>query len=278
MRILGFCALVGLALLGLPGCNKSASPPEKSETSAEQAKPQAAVPVPGVDTIAQVHWVGKKRLSTQSNAVAFMAIWALPESARLEAQTLDKLALFPWLKSVTNHLSTITNYQALVAAHSTASLLRPMLDDLVQEECWVEMRRAGTNRQAETAIAIRLSSDRATLWQKQLAAVLESLAGIRAVPGPNGQGWSLKKHDYPNLVELTRAGDWTIVGLAQDTNQLVPEFVSRIQTSRAPFLARATNYWVEAEMDFPKLAAPLARCSHPSKIGQAFRCRSLAME
>src|SRR5437899_8984918 len=91
----GFCAalLVGLAA----GCKKS-TPAEPVSSEPPQASPQnAATQAPTLDTIARVHWLGIKRLAAETNAAYFMSIWNLPETAKLEAQTLDKLAL--WLAS-----------------------------------------------------------------------------------------------------------------------------------------------------------------------------------
>src|SRR5579864_9808299 len=68
------------------GCHKSAAP--SSTTSAP--------PAPAMDTIVRVHWLGKKKLSADTNSAELMAIWKMPESAKLESQTLDKLSLAPW--------------------------------------------------------------------------------------------------------------------------------------------------------------------------------------
>ena len=50
---------------------------------------------PPADTgnvVARIHWLGKKKLASDRTAARLMTIWNLPESANLEAQTLDKLA------------------------------------------------------------------------------------------------------------------------------------------------------------------------------------------
>src|SRR3954470_16031649 len=48
------------------------------------------------ETVARIHWLGKKKISAGPNANGLMQIWNLPESARLEAHILDKLSAFPW--------------------------------------------------------------------------------------------------------------------------------------------------------------------------------------
>src|SRR6266699_1477868 len=95
LRNLGFA--LGLAfLLGfVAGCKKSASVEVSKGDAAKpplQSEPQKSPPL---DLIARVHWLGMKRLATETNAAHFMSIWNLPETAKLQNQTLDKLAL--WL-------------------------------------------------------------------------------------------------------------------------------------------------------------------------------------
>ena len=182
--------------------------------------------------VARVHWSGMKQLSGGTNAASLMTIWNLPESRRLERQTLDKLSLAPWPLL---HRNLDTN---------AAALLRPLLDDLVADESYLEIRQA-TNQPEELVLAIRLDDQRAALWQTNLAAVLESLTGIPPVPASGHHyGWSLKKHHDPNFLELTRAGGWTIVGAAEDHNDLVAELKSRIQQGQAPLMAGNTTNWL----------------------------------
>src|SRR5438093_7775215 len=58
-----------------------------------KAAPPAPAAATGPETVGRVHWLGKKRMGAEANAAYFMTLWNLPESAQLEAQSLDKLAL-----------------------------------------------------------------------------------------------------------------------------------------------------------------------------------------
>src|ERR1043166_7566659 len=88
----GLLACVAAAICG--GCKKSEPP----------APPSAA---PAADLVARVHWLGKKRLAAEPNAAYFMTLWNLPESAALEAQTLDRLARA--LAHDTHQLATLSS-------------------------------------------------------------------------------------------------------------------------------------------------------------------------
>jgi hypothetical protein len=207
-------------------------------------------------TIARIHWLGMKQLSSEANAAHLVAIWNLPESRRLERQTLDKLSLAPWPLL---HRNVDTN---------AATLLRPLLDDLVADESCLEIRQT-TNQPGELVLAIRLDDQRAALWQTNLARVLESLTGIHPVPTPEpGYGWSLKKHHDPNFLELTRVGGWTIVGAAQDHNGLLDELLTRIRQGQPPLPVGPTNDWLAADLNLSRVflaGVGTSRCDVPAR-------------
>src|SRR4030095_11096887 len=97
----------------------------------------------------------------------------MPESANLEAQTLDKLSTAPWRllgKAPANHETALTNAGPALKHF----LLRPLLADLVSEESYWESSST-TNRPPEIVLAIKLPDQRANLWRTNLAVVMESL-------------------------------------------------------------------------------------------------------
>jgi hypothetical protein len=221
-----FAAVLGIICVG---CEKSA--PKSTE-----AAPPVIPRVETRETVARLHWLGRKKIAATTNSTAFMKIWDAPESARVQAQTLDKLSTAPWrlLPAAT------TNTAA-------APLLRTLLEDCVDEESYLEIRGA-TNQPGELAFAIHLSAERASVWETNLATVLESLTAIH--PTSNSEAaWSLKKHDFPNLVEFARVADWTVIGIGENTNALFSDFLARTGRSRSPLAAGAPDFWVDADVD-----------------------------
>ena len=192
------------------GCNKSQPAPVPSAGDHEYAP---ALQTPVADDIARIHWLGKKKISADTNAIEAMQIWNLPESAKFEAQALDKLSIAPWrlLRGETNQSST--------------NLLRPLLNDLVEEESCVEVRKVTNagNTTTEMVLAIHLDNQRTGVWETNLAAVLQSLTGIQPTKSPTASHWALKKHHVPNLIEFARVGEWEVVGAAEDHNALLDE-------------------------------------------------------
>lgn len=193
--------------------------------------------------IARIHWLGKTKVSGDTNSSELMTIWNMPESAKLEAQTIDKLSLAPWrfLRGQTNQ--------------SASSLLKPLLRDIIDEESYMEIRQpsGSTNQDCEMVLAIHLNNQHAALWDTNLAAVLESLTGIRPVRGDNR--WSLKKHHAPNLIEFRRLGEWILLGAAEDHNGLLDETLDRMKQGHSPSAESKTNLWIEADIDLQRISS-----------------------
>src|SRR5947209_13166764 len=117
-------SLIVSLLIGA-GCKKSQPPPSPPAATSTNSSTTLAVPK---DTLAQIHWVGKKQVAADTNSHDLMAVWNLPESTKLEAQTLEKLSTAPWRLF---HLEVDTN---------ASSQLRPLVNDLLQEESYLEIR------------------------------------------------------------------------------------------------------------------------------------------
>src|SRR5882724_5216944 len=93
-RISAFGFLCLCSLLAA-GCKKSS--PTDDRTAQTTPSPSTLDPLdPRPSTLSTIHWLGKKRIAAETNATGFMKIWNLPESAKVEAQTLDKLSTAPW--------------------------------------------------------------------------------------------------------------------------------------------------------------------------------------
>ncbi|HZL42886.1 MAG TPA: hypothetical protein VFD66_06365 [Verrucomicrobiae bacterium] len=211
----------------------------KSET------PANAVSTPGsglsADTIASIHWRGKKDLGIISGAYYLLRLWNLGESTTLEKQTLDKLSSAPW-RWLHGEAEGTNEYHFL---------LRPLLDDVLREESYFEMRQPA-NQPGETVFAIRLDERRAGVWETNLANVLNSLAGAWPL-GSADHGWTLQRQQNPKLIELVRAGDWTLIGVADAQNHLLRQVAQRVATSPDPFGTKASDHWLEAHLKLQRI-------------------------
>jgi hypothetical protein len=252
IRTTGIWALVCSVFVVGTGC-------KKSDANAPQSEATDNSPV------ATVHWMGAARLTKEANATGFLKIWRLPETDRLRAQTLDKLAIAPWLLSSTNRPPATTNYATLVRENHSASLIRPLLDDLVQNECYLEVREAKP-ASAQVALAVRLDSKRAGFWETNLGAVFAAVSGSHASTAQSAaRAWEIQSvnsaHEALALlrhVELTRTGDWTVLGFSPGQNEVFADLLGRIQHNQMPSATPSTNNWLEAIFDLRRLSSALA--------------------
>jgi hypothetical protein len=235
----GMVLLIGLCGALVAGCKHSDAKVPVAPTAA--STPASFVMKP----VVRLHWIGRKQLAGETNAAGLLRVWNRAESLRLENQTLDKLARAPW-----PGWSGDANTSAI-----GPGLLRPLLDDLVAREFYFGINQA-TNGRREWVVAVRLDDARAGLWETNLAAALKAMTGSQPKPSPAIHGWSVTKRQTSRLIELARAGEWTLVGAATERNALLQDFLARLQSRQAPFEFSGTNSWLEVEADLAELIKP----------------------
>ena len=291
---LGLLAILVVGLGG--GCKKS-------------APATLLLPPPPVETVVGIHWVGKQRLTADTNAAALMGIWSLPESRKLEAQTLDRLAVgllargrgegaSNQLSVISNRLPVIgnqpsvnTNQLSISGSRSAATnhtsltnsqpaqltgspaLLRPLLEDLLEQESFINVRQAA-EQPRELTLAIRLSAERARLWQTNLAALLESLTAGRAAPVPGrSNGWQLQFRDsgppgasqqplVTRTCDLALVGEWTVVGLARGSNGSFGQTLTLFREHPTGEGLTPSNLWLFANVNLRRVAGALSVSSN----------------
>ena len=211
------------------------------------------------DLIARVHFAGTDRIATDPNHAAFTNEFCSAEARALASQTLDKLARVPgvWFQS-----------KLPAGAGDGAAQLRPLLDDLLQAEWIFEMR--DTPGSPEYALAIRLSPERAQLWSKNLAALLQGWTGIGISQDKSGT-WELKKHLPPDLFQFSRSGDWVVIGCGQDKLSLGGQILQN---------APASDGWLGVEANWPRLAQlfPALKAFDFPKIQMAVAARGTNLQ
>lgn len=247
MRSIGVTWVLLLAVV-LSGCGKSedkaSSAKLPARTPAEVAPQRAVLPQPAPGTVARIHWKGKKAVAVDANAASLMEIWNLPETARVGQQVMEGLARAPWRLMAGR--STATN------SEEVAGLIRPLLEDVLQEETYLELRGL-PDAPDELALAVRVAPNRVGLWQTNVAAAVQGL-GCRPNPAaPAGSAeWQFgAANPVPPLssnVVLTVTGSWTVVSLSSGPRTLLGEILSSIQRTQVPYGAHAEN-WLQAEAD-----------------------------
>jgi hypothetical protein len=188
--------------------------------------------------IARIHFAGAEKISADTNSPAFMNEFCSPAALALESQTLDKLSRAPasWLK-----------YGMPAGVGDGTAQLRPLLDDFLKSEWLFEMRDVN-NLSPEYALAIRLSDERAQLWQKNLQSLLESWTKISVQKIPDG--FELQKHQPPNSFRFQRHGDWVVLDCGENELHLGGEILEPLL--KIKITAAETN-WLTADLNWPRL-------------------------
>jgi hypothetical protein len=204
-------------LLAAAGCKK--------ESPSENSKAPKGQTVPAGETVLRAHWLGKQRISAETNSGYFTGIWTLPESQKLEARILDQLASAPIHLLTTNYptpppstnSSATLNSQLSTNFHASARILRPLLDDLVVSEVYLEVA-ASSNVLSNLGLAIRMDEQRAALWKSNLPQAFAALT--------NDSSFKSQASTFPfsplySHLEIFRSGDWTYVGLGPQASALI---------------------------------------------------------
>jgi hypothetical protein len=264
--------LCAVALALLPGCKKSSSS-EAGGTNQNlqlQGNRLPAMPVPVLRQpalVARFHWVGHNALTNDPTAAYVTQIWNLPETAKLQDLLESKLAA-----ALAGETFNPTNPSA-----TNSALLKPLVADLVEHETYFETRQA-TNESIEFSLAVKLDPVRAALWQTNLAVFL--ISKYQALHKPvmawiaNGAQFKVQTNAF---VSIVRSGDWTALSLeVTDQGELLGEMVKGIRDARTPFAPPDKHFWLEANLDLPRLfpiactflspAASSSTIHHPSSI------------
>ncbi len=189
------------------------------------------------------HYAGRAGLPAGTNAARFKEIEALPSTAALKADVAQKFstALLPFWKA-----------SLPAGATEQSPLLKPLLEDLLTSEAFIEVR--GVPGSAEMALAVAVSDDRGQLWDRnlrQLAAAWK-LGTLRDLAADGFKGWEVKKSPAPDTLQVYRAGKWTIVGLGHGKLVQVPALLAEVKKSGRP-VAALSNQIVDLAADLPAL-------------------------
>src|SRR4051812_45763528 len=109
----------------------------------------------GTGPLYRAHFAGVDAMLKDNKGTNFQRIWKLPVSTNLREETLQKLARAPfefWKATLP------------AGASDESALIKPLLDDLVKSESVLEVQ--GTPEKPETALAIKLTAERAGTCQK----------------------------------------------------------------------------------------------------------------
>jgi hypothetical protein len=235
MRFATLIAIVAALACGV-GCGKK-------ESGAKTG------PAPAADVLVRCHFVGSSSLASNTHAAKLKELWDLPEAGRLAGQTLQKLAHSPRVFFG----DQITQDQV----ERGAALLQPMLNDLLHQETFLQVR-GPADKTAEWTILVQLPAERITVWRASLTELMQvwKLGAPMTNTLEGFPAWEVKRSSAPALIRCVEAGKWLALGIGQNQLSGVNEAARRIKTGGRP-IAVASDYWLQTEMNLPRLREAL---------------------
>lgn len=227
--------LVGAGLAVLTGCHQN-------ENRAARAD--------GLELLARWHFVGTAAISKDTNAGKLTEIWKLPETRQLAGQTLKKLSHAPG-----------TLFRDVVDAAQDergAALLLPLIEETVRSESFVQVRGRGDHPEEWTAL-VHLPGGRARTWRTAMGELVQlwklGSLGTNLVDGVPCV--EVRRNGNPGIIRWADAGDWFVLGVGRENVPTADEALRRIKSGGRPVTA-AAGYWLDAELNLPRLARLLA--------------------
>jgi len=146
------------------------------------------------------HFVGMTALATGTNASKLLEVWGLTASQDLRKQALDKIAKTPfqlWQKSLPS------------GAVDRPELIRPLLDDLLTAESYVELN--GKSANYDSVLAVQLDQAHASVWETNLWQLLASWKFAKPQTLGGGKtGWETRGNGI--TFQLQRREKWLLAG------------------------------------------------------------------
>jgi hypothetical protein len=216
--------------------------------SCRQDSPPAQVNAPVPEILARYHFVGRAAVAKDEHGTQFKKVTSLPQSAALLEQTLERLAKSPAVL-FTNILSADHLEQASI-------LIRPLLDDLIERESFLEVHPPRDDS-PEWILGVALPAGRAALWHTHLERIAElwelSPAGSpdaqTTAPGPRRAG-------LPEHLRWSEIGGWFILGVGNEPLPVFDKAIAAIRQNGRP-IAALSDAWFTLETDLGRLAPSL---------------------
>ncbi len=188
--------------------------------------------------ILRAHFVGTEQLFAAPESAAFKEIWNVKSTAALRQEALTRFALLPsfWLgDALPKGASTHTN------------LFRPLLEDMLVRECYIEC-----TAQPDFLLAIKVPDARARVWQTNLWQALASwkLGAPIAAKLDGATGFESKRTGTPAVFRCMRAGEWVVVSASSGTFAREAEMLAAIKSNGRP--AKPTGAWLDGDANLAR--------------------------
>lgn len=189
--------------------------------------------------VLRAHFAGTTALLADPGAKKLKELWTLPSSASFRNEIVDRVSQLP------------PHYFGVKTTNG-AALVRPLLEDVLAQESFLEFRAT-----PEFVIAAKLSDARAKVWDENL----RQLAGAWKFARPTAlnadgfNGWEIKRSEAPQVLRVGRVGAWTVVTTGPEKLPLGTEVINKLRTggklSTQP--VSASGAWLAGDLNVAQL-------------------------
>jgi hypothetical protein len=176
-------------------------------------------------------------MELDAGAFYFCRVWSLAETRRVQTQILDRLATNTWRRLLGD----------AAGSQIPSIVLRPLLDDLVATEAYLEIR-TNSGATPSLVLAARIGDRRAGVWETNLAIAAEILTRGQAKADFPSHQWTLTATNWPYRLALHRVAGWTLLSAGPASAPLAADLAARIRRDGVPFVSAGTNLWLEATL------------------------------
>jgi hypothetical protein len=189
------------------------------------------------EPLLRLHFSGMNRVLDQPGLLNLKEVWALPTTQQLRKQALDKIAIAPF-QLCQNALPP--------GAVDQPALIRPLLDDLIVGESYIELN--GSDQGYDSIIAIETGRERASRWSTNLWHLLSAWKFSKPDSvSPNA--W--RAHAKNITFEFQQRGNWVLAGWSFGKPRS-KSLLSILPSAVRP-VASLTNRIVDVHADLPAL-------------------------
>lgn len=192
----------------------------------------------GNPLIFRVHSVGAEQLFAAPEAAKLAELRGLKSSAALREEVLTRFALLPsfWLGD-----------SLPKGAASQTNLFRPLLDDLLTHECYLDCVAT-----PDLLVAVRVPEARARVWQTNLWQALNNwkLGTPAAAKFDTFAGFEVKRAALPGVIRCVRAGEWIVLSAGSGKFARETEVLANIKSTGRP--AKPTGAWLDGDANLAR--------------------------
>jgi hypothetical protein len=204
----------------------------------------------GADLWFRYHFIGTRAATQAEHGTQLKHVASFDQTIGLVRYVLDRLARSPAVLA--------GNALTVDQVDQGAVILRPMLDDLLFFESFLEVRGPAAHR-PEWLLGVALPPERGAAWHTGLKR-LSAVWGLGEVNEAKATGDTGIEEIYgersPGKLNWVELGGWLLVGMGGDQSPLFDQALRDLQDQRSPVASQKED-WLTVEVDLQRVAGPL---------------------